>query len=298
MKLGPYLLIAACLCLAIAPALADTVGNLGISSSENGSPALPDQYILPVGGFGAPYTYAGPNSSLDLTYTFYSRTFGPGNVTYTITATDYYGPASEDTVKISIDNASFTAMPEGEYVSHIHVVTGPAFGSASEICGPNGCIVSPVNLHMYAMLEGNATHFCNDTFRLYSNRIIIPGQPAVTSDYFRIMNETEFSLEPGETREISLEFSRGGGIANISYLLSDTALNVTVTPPWFIARHWIPGGYPATLTVHAGDNIAQGNYSFTVNAIGAQGISTYSHEFFVNVSSGAGSSGPVVSTPG
>jgi hypothetical protein len=210
-----------------------------------------------------------------------------------MSATDYYGPASDDTVKISIDNASFIAKPDGEYATHIHVVTGPGFGSASEICGPNGCIVSPVNLHMYAMLEGNATHFCNDTFNLYSNRIIIPGQPAVTSDYFNIMNETKFSLEPGETREIFLEFSRGGGIANISYLVSNTPLTVSVTPPRFIARHRIPGGYPATMAVHAGDDIPQGNYSFTVNAIGAQGISTYSHEFFVNVSSGAGSSGVV-----
>jgi len=287
MKLFPYLLIAACLCLPIAFVLAGSVGNPGIPGDR--PLMLPDQYVLPVGGFGAPYTFAGPNSSLDLTYTFYSRSWGPENVTLNLSATDYYGPASDDTVKISFDNASFTAMPGAEYVSHIHVETGPAFGSASEICRSDGCIISPVNLHMHVMPEGTATRLCDDTFHLYSNHFLIPGLPAVTSDFLSVMNETVFSLEPGGTREISLEFSRGGGIANISYLLSDTPLSVSVTPSRFIARHQVPGAYPAILTVHAGNNLAQGNYSFTLDAIGTQGISSYSHTFNVHVSSGAGS---------
>jgi hypothetical protein len=287
MRHFPYILIAACLCLLFVPVMAGTGGNSGITASGNDSPALP-QYVLPVGGFSQVYSWAGPNSSLDLTYLFYSRAWGPGNVTYTITATDYYGPVPEGTVNITIEPSSFTARPGSEYVSHIHLVTGPAFGANSSIPYGSGSIVSSTMFHINVSFEDNASRLCDDSISVWT--VIPPGLPAVTSDYFQVGNDTSFRLAPGETREILIEFYRGGGIGNISYILSETPLTITIDPPSFIARHGI-GNYPATLTVHADPALATGDYPFTLDIHGAQGIRTFSQGFLVNVSTGAGTSG-------
>lgn len=291
-KPGLFLIAAVCCIFMVGLTMGMTGGNSASASYGSNSPELSDQYVLPVGGFDAPYTYASPNSSLNLTYIFYSRNWGSGNVTYTLTATDYYGLAPEDCVKISFQSSTFTAKPDSEYVTQVHVVTGPAFNLNGSICDPNGCVISPVNIHMNVTFEDNATHLCDDTFPIYSWHEVIPGLPAVHSDYFQVKNDTVFGLASGETRMLMMEFYRGGGISNISYAISDTPLNVTITPSSFIARKGV-GAYPANMTVHAGPGVPPGNYTFTLNIPGAQGIDTYSRDFFINVSSGPG---PITNT--
>jgi hypothetical protein len=122
--------------------------------------------------------------------------------------------------------------------------------------------------------------------------VVIPGRPADESDRFHILkgNEnftrrgdecTAFDLKAAEERNVRMAFYRSTGMGNVSYIISDTPLNVTVIPSEFFAMSG--SDHPAIMTIRADPALPSGNYSFTLDILGAKGTETYSREFFVNV---------------
>jgi hypothetical protein len=252
---------------------------------SNTSSAVPasDVYTAPLGAFTVSDVYAVPNTKYDIDYLFYSRGYGPGTVTCTVSARDFLGSVSDDELKISMDPTVFTAEPGHVYHSQLHVVTGPAFASPAKLNSPplRGTTYA-IFIEMNVTLQNATFNYGDDTMSIRNN-VIIPGLPAIESDRLIIpANNTAVTLQAGDSYIIPFEFSRGQGIGNISYNLSQTSLNVTIVPSEFVAR--VGQTYPAQLSVHADRNLAPGNYSFTLDAVGASGIeSPYSRVFFVNV---------------
>ena len=264
------------------------VGSAGAATyngdvSANDLPS--DVYIAPLGGFTQADVFAGPNATYDIDYFFYSRGYGPGTVSCNVSAYDRYGYVSSDELTASMNPAVFTVEPGQIYHSQIHVVTGPDFASPAIVNSPRyayGHLSYDIVIELNVTLQNNAAHYADDT--LYFQNEISPGQGVFESDELKIpVNDTVIDLHAGDQYLVPVEFHRGSGIGNISYNLSETPLNVTITPSEFVAKSG-GQGYPAQLSMQADRDLAPGNYSFTLDAEGAEGIhSPYSQEFFVNV---------------
>jgi hypothetical protein len=274
------------------------IGSADVSLSPNSSlltTSAPDNnafsavsasgvYTDPIGAFTISDIYAAPNTTYDIDYLFYSRGYGPGTVKYTVLATDYFGTVNDDELTIRMDPAVFTAEPGQVYHSCLHVVTGPAFASAAKLDSPVYRISTySILIDLNVTLQDSTVHYGDDSLIIRAP-VIIPGLPAVESDRLIIpANDTGFNLHIGDSYDIPVAFSRGQGIGNISYTISATPLNVTIVPPAFTAKHYLR--FPAQLSVHADRNLTPGNYSFTLDVVGASGIGSYSRIFFVNVTS-------------
>ena len=198
---------------------------------------------------------------------------------------DRYGYVSHDELTASMDPTVFTVEPGQIYHSQIHVVTGPNFASSAIVQSPRyayGHITYDIVIELNVTLQNNTVHYADDT--LYIQNEISPGQGVFESDELKIpINDTVIDLHGGDQYLIPVELHRGSGIGNVSYNISATPLNVTITPSEFVAKS---SGqlYPAQISIHADRNLAPGNYSFTLDADGVEGIhSPYSRAFFVNV---------------
>jgi len=278
------------MCLTLIIFIFFVVGGAG-ATSYNGDVSkndLPDDvYTAPIGGFTQSNVFAEPNSTYDVDYFFYSRGYGPGTVSCNLSAYDRYGYVSNDELTASMDPAVFTIEPGQIYHSQIHVVTGPNFASSAIVHSPMyGHITYNIVIELNVTLQNNTVHYADDT--LYIQNEISPGQGVFESDELKIpINDTVIDLHAGDQYLIPVEFHRGSDIGNVSYNISETPLNVTITPSEFIAKS---SGqlYPAQLSILADRNLAPGNYSFTLDADGAEGVhSPYSRTFFVNVTAPA-----------
>jgi hypothetical protein len=242
-----------------------------------------DVYTAPIGAFTTSDIYAEPNTTYDIDYLFYSRGYGPGTVTCNISAWDFFGYVPDDELTASMAPSVFTVEPGHVYHSRLHVVTGPAFASPKKLNSPI------YRISTYAIVVDLNVTLQNETFNYGDDSVavraggFIPGLPAAETDHLTIPeNDTAFDLHAGESHSIPVEFSRGQPIGTVSYTLSDTPLNVTITPPEFVAKDG--QSYAAQLSVHADRSLLPGNYSFTLDAAGASGIeSPYSRVFFINV---------------
>jgi hypothetical protein len=274
------------MCLAAIVFLFFIVGSAG-ALSDNGNAAkndLPgDVYTAPIGGLTQSSVFAEPNSTYDIDYYFYSRGYGPGTVRCNLSAYDRYGYVSRDELSARMDPAEFSVEPGHIYHSQIHIVTGPDFASSAIVNSPPyRHMTYNIVIGLNVTLQDTTVHYADDT--LYIQNEISPGQGVFESDELKIpVNNTVIDLHAGNQHLIPVEFHRGSGIGNVSYHISETPLNVTMTPPEFIAKssdQW----YPAQLSIQADRNLTPGNYSFTLDADGAEGMhSPYSRTFFVNV---------------
>ena len=258
-----------------------------IPSESTLSPAVStsDVYTAPIGGFTNSDIYAGPNATYDIDYLFYSRGYGPGTVTCNISASDFFSNVPDNELTASMDPAVFTVEPGQVYHSRLHIITGPSFAPPAKLNSPQyayGHITYAVSVDLNVTLQNNTFNYGGDSVAIRAGGFI-PGLPAVETDHLAIPeNDTVFDLPDGGTYSIPVEFSRGQAIGVVSYNLSDTPLNVTIDPVEFVAK--AGQSYPAQLNVRADRNLTPGNYSFTLDAVGADGIeSPYSREFFINV---------------
>lgn len=276
------------------------MGSAGVASPLASSPvtstpvnntipavSTSDVYTAPIGGFTVSDVYAEPDTTYDIDYLFYSRGYGPGTVTCNVSAYDFFGYVPDDELTASMDPSVFTVEPGHIYHSRLHIATGPAFASPAILDSPRyRHFTYAIFIDLNVTLQNDTFNYGDDSVSI-RGPLIIPGLPAVESDRLTIPeNDTAFDLHAGESDSIPLEFFRGQGIGNVSYNISDTLLNVTITPADFVAK----GGqsYPAQLSVHADRSLTPGNYSFTLDAAGASGIeSPYSRVFFVNVTAPA-----------
>ncbi|WP_424026675.1 hypothetical protein [Methanoregula sp.] len=288
------------ICLVLAIFFFFGMGSAGVASPlasspvtstpvSNTTPAVStsDVYTAPIGAFTTSDVYAEPNTTYDIDYLFYSRGYGPGTVTCNVSAYDFFGYVPDDELTASMVPSVFTVEPGHVYHSRLHVVTGQAFASPKKLNSPIYRISTyQINIDLNITLQNDTFNYGDDSVSIRGGAFI-PGLPAVESDRLTIPeNDTAFDLQTGESYSIPLEFSRGQGIGNVSYNISDTSLNVTVTPAEFVSRS--AQSYPAQLSVHADRSLTPGNYSFTLDAAGASGIeSPYSRVFFVNVTAPA-----------
>jgi len=78
-------------------------------------------------------------------------------------------------------------------------------------------------------------------------------------------------IKRGETRTLNTSFTEDGrgGIGKVSFIPSITPLNVTITPPEYIEKHFLE--FPSVVSITADPSLAQGDYpiDITINGNGA-----------------------------
>jgi hypothetical protein len=257
------------------------------SPKGNASSAIPpgDVYTAPIGAFTVSDVFAEPNTTYDIDYLFYSRGYGPGTVTCNLSAYDFFGYVPDDELTASMDPSVFTVQPGHIYHAQLHVVTGPAFASPKKLNFPWFRVSTySIVIDLNVTLQNNTYNYGDDSVSIRPPGGI-PGLGLIESDRLEFpINDTAIDLHAGDNYFIPVTFYRGKGIGNVSYNISDTSLNVTISPSEFVARR--NQNYPAQLSVHADRNLKPGNYSFTLDVDGAD-MYSYPPVFFVNVTAPA-----------
>jgi hypothetical protein len=267
-----YLIIILCVLFLLTP------GCVTQPSPKNVTSSLPSIYTDPIGGFET--TWAGvvePNTVLETNYIFYSRSWGPGEVKYTLTGSYIDKQFVSDPQLFYIDPSSFTAEPGQIYKSHVFLNTShipdyvaPDFsctGANCPGCNSDICAIYPAHLNINVSLEDNSAHFGDDNMNFY------PG--LLTGGAFSInslsIDNCSIVVKRGETRTFVASFMEDGrgGIGKVFLIPSNTPLNVTITPPEYIIKHFLE--FPLVVSITADPSLAQGYYpiDITINGNGA-----------------------------
>lgn len=219
----------------------------GVTGNECDLPNLTllDVYTAPLGGFNkSEYTGVMPNSSFETEYIFYSRSYGPGNVSIAKRTTG--------DVRVTIDPSEFFVEPDHTYHSQVLVTTGPGFDTKY--------------ISLRAILETKTPHFADDEMTIYPD--MPPGLLWVHQDHVSVENN-EIIVKKNDCQWYNITYHRGltSGIGTISYNISETPLNVTIIPSRFISKPGVanpskiilhansatpPGIYPVNISVHGG----------------------------------------------
>ncbi len=224
---------------------ANTLGNPVDNESQN---PIPEIYTAPIGGFNENTIAMNPNSTYTTNYTLYTRNWAGGNVTYMFYDDTGHQFVGDDQLKVSIDPSRFTAKPGQKYISQLTLTTGPKFDKHYD-------------LTFGANLQGNPKHYANDTLWIWQGPA--PGLGIMSIDYMIIENQT-LTMERGKTQKVNVTFRKGlHGIEEVSYWISDTPLNATVTPASFITSKGTTL-YPAVLMISADPAIRPGLYNISL----------------------------------
>jgi hypothetical protein len=285
-----------------------TTGCVTQPSDKNITSSLPSIYTAPIGGFES--TYAGeiePNTVLETNYIFYSRSWGPGEVKYTLTGSYIDKQFVSAPQLFYIEPSSFTAEPGHIYKSHVFLNTShiPDYIPIDFDCrGPNCpwcysgvCVLSPAHLNVNVSLEDNSTHFGDDSMIFYPG--MLTGGPFSFNSLS--IDNCSIVVKRGETRTFNATYIEDGrgGIGNFSLIPSTTPLNVTITPSEYVEKHILK--FPLVVSITADPSLAQGYYPIDLNltingAISATMVQCKDRSSGDNII-GPGFFGPGYSTP-
>jgi hypothetical protein len=221
-----------------------TSGCVTQSPKENVTSSLPPIFTVPMGGFVHPenYTIRDSNSTFESDYLFYSGIWGPGEVKFSIYG-EYKNQTWNDSSELYVEPSSFTVEPDHAYTAKVFLNTS-SIPKDFFIPQPNWNIPTtviaghPYHLYMNADLDGKTSQYCNDSIPFYSYTF-----PYRSFDEIRV-EKGSLSLKKGDTKYFNLTYSPNWdtGMGEISYLVSQTPLNVSITPSRFFARSFF---YPA-----------------------------------------------------
>ncbi len=236
-------------------------------------------YTLPFGGFEFSAIgfcrYPDLPSVSDMNYTFYPRSWGPGNVSYKIDVPDNCREVlSNGTLIVNVQPSSFIAEPYHQYTSRVHVEISPPFETTIIKCGYQG----QMRIRMNVTLEDHSINLGNDSLNIITPEGQVPGYASTQgSDFFSIDGGSIFSnnkidLKPGETARLNWTYSRGEtGFGERSFRVSATPLNVTIEPARILTNMAVQR-YPGVIEIHADRDLEPGTYPFYFKLEGGHGV--------------------------
>jgi hypothetical protein len=254
-----------------------TTGCITQSSTEIVPSSLPSIYTAPIGGFEKGSAILDPNTLFETEYVFSSRSWGPGEVNYTIKASYVNGtyinrsywcceyPLNIEQTQLHIEPSSFIAEPNHTYRSRVFLNTSSL---PKDFFGPldvvHGGVLSPVNLIISVHLQDNSTQYGDDKMNLEQRRM--GGKPL--SWYRLTIENCSVIIKRGETSNINITFQHDplAGIREISYISSQTPLNVTINPSGFISKHFLE--FPSVVTITSNPSLVSGMYPFGITIDG------------------------------
>jgi hypothetical protein len=252
-----------------------TSGCVKQSSTENFSSTIPSVYTAPIGGFEKTWDEAHPNDTLKQEYIFYSRNWGPGEVRFTVGASYINGsgshfsyPLDTDLTQLHIEPASFIAEPNHTYKSQVYLNTNSLPKEFFEpLIRQGGGWIYPVSLNVNVTLEDHSANFGQDSILLYP----IVRTSAFAWDTLTIEN-CSVTIKRGETRKLNITYQLASDEQpqEVTYISSQTPVNVTITPSRFIAKRFLE--FPSVVTITADPSLVPGVYpiGFAINGSGAE----------------------------
>jgi len=157
--------VCAIVCLFFRP----TSGCVTQSPKENVTSSLPPIFTAPIGGFVHPenYTIRDPNSTFESDFLFYSGTWGPGEVKFSIYS-EYKNQTWNDSSALYVEPSSFTAEPNHVYIAKVFLnassIPKDFFIPQPNLNIPTTSIAGhPYHLYVNASLDGKTSQYCNDS---------------------------------------------------------------------------------------------------------------------------------------
>ena len=234
-------------------------------STKNTSSPLPSIYTTPIGGFEKDTVVTiDPNSTFEPEYTFYSKSWGPGEVKYSINLSYLDNSYPGDGEHLSIEPSRFTAEPNHVYKSRVFLNTSYLPGDFfKSLYSTQGGVFYPAVLHVDASLPDNSSNFGSDSIFLVS-------YPLGPLNFDRIIIENcSVTIKRGEMGKFNMTFlgAPDEGIREITYIPSQTPLNVTINPQVFIVKHHLE--FPSTVEITADPSLDPGIYpvNFTTSGV-------------------------------
>jgi hypothetical protein len=265
-----------------------TSGCVTQQPTKNVPSSLPSIYTASIGGFEIGSAVLDPNTTFEAEYVFSSRNWGPGEVKYTVKASYVNGtyinssywcceyPLDIDQAQLHIEPSSFIAEPNHKYKSRVFLNTSSL--PKDFFRPPNwvhGGEFSPVNLSISVNLQDNSTQSANDKMNLEQTR---PTGGPFSWNTLTIEN-CSVMVKRGETSKINITFQHDSlaGLREISFISSQTPLNVTINPSGFISKHFLE--FPSVVTIAADPSLIPGIYlvSFMVNGLN-DSLQTYCND--------------------
>ncbi len=274
--------------------------------AENVTSSLPPIFTAPIGGFIDPNnnTIRDANGTFESDYLFYSGTFA-GEVKFLVSS-QRKDQIWNDKSVLYVEPSSILAEPNHAYLAKVYLNTSSLprdfFIPQPHWTPPDISVLwYDYVLKFNVSLDGNASRYCNDTMRFVS----FDYPPPADSDVIEV-EKGSLSLKKGETKFFNITYRPMWytGMQEISYSLSQTPLDVTITPARFYARHsfyWTSEGpdfiYPLVVKITAPSDVKSGQYlvSFTqrgggkvmfdswINCTECKEIDASQNTFIVNV---------------
>jgi hypothetical protein len=231
-----------------------------VTQSPNKNVSLSPIYTAPIGGFVPTFvSVVEPNTTLEIDYIFYSRNWGPGQVSYTLD-----GGFSSEPQFFYIDPSSFRAEPGHIYKSHVFLNTShfPDY-KAPDLS--NGGELDPSGINIKVSLEDNSTNFGDDSMFFFPEEHLYG---PMSWNQLSIDN-CSIIVKRGETKTFNISFiedPKRGNIGKISLTSSKTPLNITITPSEYIAKHGLD--FPSVVSIAADPSQVQGQYPLNITING------------------------------
>lgn len=235
-------------------------------SIANRASILSEIYTAPIGGFEITNVIVDQNSTFETDYLFYSRNWGPGEVKYVLSGSYRDKQFGIDPQQIRIEPSNFTAEPNHTYRSRLFLNTSALPKEFKPRDTSHADVVYPVYLNINVSLEAHQIQYGDD-------RIVI--NPALTLtgpfplDQLSIAN-CSIHLKRGETRTFTISYQQfpGLGVGTITEGVSQTPLNISITPSEFISKQHI--AFPSIVTVTADPSLTPGEYPFVFSIKGSR----------------------------
>jgi hypothetical protein len=255
MQYAPIILFVFCLLIS---------GCVTQPPAKNTSLSLPSVYTAPIGGFEKDTAVTiDPNSTFEAEYTFYSKSWGPGEVKYSMNLSYLNKTYPVDGNLLSIEPSRFFAEPNHIYKSRVFLNTRYLPGDFFEpVNATLGGAMYPAGLRVDASLSDNSTNFGSDF-------ILLKSFHSGPFNFDRIIVEKcSITIKRGEMGKVNMTFlgAPDAGIREIKYILSQTPLNVTIHPPLFIAKHHLE--FPSTIQITADPSLEAGRYPVSITISG------------------------------
>ena len=223
-----------------------------------------------------------PNGTFETNYSFSSRDLEPGLVTFELLDQNNEHVRSNNQKTILFEPSEFEVIPNTTYSSRLMVTTSSDLSEQYQALQ----LVAKYFAHMN---ESKSSHlkYGNDTIKLWTG--YVPSTSRCIHDRFFIENTT-INIKKGTTHSINGTFVRScSGLGEVTFVVSETPLNVTIIPSSFIAKKNMD--FPVTFLISAPPITSPGFQTFNitilsptiVDSLGGKTSIVYPKKYIFNV---------------
>jgi hypothetical protein len=237
------------------------------SPTKNVASSLLPIYTDPIGGFNTTMAMVDPIGTLETSYVFYTRNWGPGEVNYTVNLSYRDTLYPLDMTQLYIEPSHFLTEPNHSYISRVYLnISSLPKEFFTSVRTPEGGWAGywPF-LIVNVSSSGKNVTYGNDQI------LLNPIHHWLESNDYLISDNHTTVVRRGETGKInfSYQYNFDRGMEEINFAASTTPLDITITPSKFYIKHYLE--FPVVVSISADPSLAPGEYPFEILYSGSNG---------------------------